>query len=673
MAPPSSMVAAAAAAAAHFHQQPPRSLHYPSFFGKSGVLPPSLLPDYPAVPASLAAAAVAAAAVASGAGPQTAPTTPTSAIPLTQVTPSAGGVETRPVSAAMPGSYGSPPPITSSDPTANECQLVDYRGHKVAAFIINGEPMLCLPQAFELFLKHLVGGLHTVYTKLKRLDIVPLVCNVEQVRILRGLGSIQPGVNRCKLLSVKEFDILYRDCTTARPGRPPKRAPGFTMNSSPDTLLKLKHSRMDSADMFENNAHIRDSLMEKSPLLSNGFNHSSHLNPLHYMALSHPAAAAQAAQAAALFGPAAAAGLPSLPSGATLPRSEPPQTQALIKPPHSVQHELMNRNAVWENCRAAYEDVVKQLESRLKNRQGEPERYNGGIFDLRPHDLSVNCGSPNGASPVLNLSKSGEGSNSEGHISNREEDEMDEDEEEKYSDTNEVDTSDAHQYNGNELVSAIPLTVDTDSDTGSKQLPHSSPVAAISCWTGQLPQAAANVMQQASAAIATGADGAGGDPLGSTEHLLRNIQGLLKVATDSARQKERQVNYEKAELKMGLLREKEVRQSLERKLVDEQKLRLVYQRRLKKERRFRRRLQERMGGPQRPQKGLSPSARQQIADSVHTTASTGQYMPVISEKGGEAAVMRSLAAKMEPAVSSPLALEARNVFYGAAPMFSPAT
>ena len=47
--------------------------------------------------------------------------------------------------------------------------------------------MLCLPQAFELFLKHLVGGLHTVYTKCKRLDIVPLVCNVEQVRVLRSV------------------------------------------------------------------------------------------------------------------------------------------------------------------------------------------------------------------------------------------------------------------------------------------------------------------------------------------------------------------------------------------------------------------------------------------------------------------------------------------------------
>lgn len=115
-----------------------------------------------------------------------------------------------------PRSYNSPPPISSSDPTANECKLVEYRGQKVAAFIISGDTMLCLPQAFELFLKHLVGGLHTVYTKLKRLDIVPLVCNVEQVRILRGLGAIQPGVNRCKLLSCKDFDILYRDCTTAR-------------------------------------------------------------------------------------------------------------------------------------------------------------------------------------------------------------------------------------------------------------------------------------------------------------------------------------------------------------------------------------------------------------------------------------------------------------------------
>ena len=37
-----------------------------------------------------------------------------------------------------------------------------------------------------------------------------------QVRILRGLGAIQPGVNRCKLLSCENFDVLYEDCTNSR-------------------------------------------------------------------------------------------------------------------------------------------------------------------------------------------------------------------------------------------------------------------------------------------------------------------------------------------------------------------------------------------------------------------------------------------------------------------------
>lgn len=119
--------------------------------------------------------------------------------------------------------YSTPPPVEST-PQNNECRLVEVHGHKIAAFTIHNEEYICLPQAFEIFLKHLVGGLHTVYTKLKRLSITPLVCNVEQVRTLRGLGSIQPGVNRCKLITRRDFESLYQDCTTSsRPGRPPKR------------------------------------------------------------------------------------------------------------------------------------------------------------------------------------------------------------------------------------------------------------------------------------------------------------------------------------------------------------------------------------------------------------------------------------------------------------------
>jgi len=109
--------------------------------------------------------------------------------------------------------------ISPNDPTANACKVVEFHGEKIAAFHIHGKTMLCLPQAFELFLKNLVGGLHTVYTKCKRLDIHPLVCNVEQVRVLRGLGAIQPGVNRCKLITDADFEELMKDCNTSRPPR----------------------------------------------------------------------------------------------------------------------------------------------------------------------------------------------------------------------------------------------------------------------------------------------------------------------------------------------------------------------------------------------------------------------------------------------------------------------
>ncbi|CAI5771688.1 Hypothetical predicted protein [Podarcis lilfordi] len=129
--------------------------------------------------------------------------------PAPSAAPSAGvGVPGKPV-------YSTPSPVENT-PQNNECKMVDLRGAKVASFTVEGCELICLPQAFDLFLKHLVGGLHTVYTKLKRLEITPVVCNVEQVRILRGLGAIQPGVNRCKLISRKDFETLYNDCTNAR-------------------------------------------------------------------------------------------------------------------------------------------------------------------------------------------------------------------------------------------------------------------------------------------------------------------------------------------------------------------------------------------------------------------------------------------------------------------------
>lgn len=159
--------------------------------------------------------------------------------------------------------YSTPPPVENT-PANNECRMVELRGSKVASFQINNEQFICLPQAFDLFLKHLVGGLHTVYTKLKRLSIQPVVCNVEQVRILRGKGAIQPGVNRCKLITKKDFETLYQDCTTAsRPGRPPKRYPMLpptdlsNHNHHGNNMTSQSNSMINPVDLFQHNKRFR--------------------------------------------------------------------------------------------------------------------------------------------------------------------------------------------------------------------------------------------------------------------------------------------------------------------------------------------------------------------------------------------------------------------------------
>ncbi len=152
--------------------------------------------------------------------------TPATLSPSPSVTPSGPSLfRSELLSSASPGIpigslphkpvYSTPSPVENT-PQNNECKMVEVRGAKLASFTVNGNELICLPQVFDLFLKHLVGGLHTVYTKLKRLEITPVVCNVEQVRVLRGLGAIQPGVNRCKLISRKNFEVLYNDCTNAR-------------------------------------------------------------------------------------------------------------------------------------------------------------------------------------------------------------------------------------------------------------------------------------------------------------------------------------------------------------------------------------------------------------------------------------------------------------------------
>ncbi|XP_049867808.1 dachshund homolog 2 isoform X5 [Pectinophora gossypiella] len=504
--------------------------------------------------------------------------------------------------------YGSPPPISTSDPSANECKLVDYRGQKVAAFIIQGDTMLCLPQAFELFLKHLVGGLHTVYTKLKRLDIVPLVCNVEQVRILRGLGAIQPGVNRCKLLSCKDFDVLYRDCTTARPGRPPKRASGVGLSLAATQFPghPFKKHRLENGDYspYENGHMSEMARMEKSPLLANGYNAPpTHLGPMGFM------------HQHALMSP----GMPH----PGVPRPD----GSIIKgqPMHNM--EALARSGIWENCRAAYEDIVKHLE-RLRDERGDMERV---MAMDKAREGSHNGSSP-GHSPVLNLSKSGSGDRDRPERGDRERGERGEGSASGRSSAASRRTPQPPRMPSQATAAASPRSHSDESDAPlSDQEDHNvkdeDDAADLSDGERELPTQASPTPVSYAATNATPppvpVDPSADTLVSSTETLLRNIQGLLKVAADNARQQERQISYEKAELKMDVLREREVKDNLERQLLDEQKMRVMYQKRLKKERKQRQAVQEQLESELK--------RRQKIEEALKQSGAPAEILRIVTE------------------------------------------
>lgn len=103
--------------------------------------------------------------------------------------------------------YNTQPSFVPSDPTENECKIVEYRGQKVAAFIIQGETMLCLPQAFDLFLKNLVGGLHTGYLS------ISLFCNRVKSLAFRAEKKVEKNFVQKKVKrqerQIKKIQLNY--------------------------------------------------------------------------------------------------------------------------------------------------------------------------------------------------------------------------------------------------------------------------------------------------------------------------------------------------------------------------------------------------------------------------------------------------------------------------------
>ncbi|XP_065585569.1 dachshund homolog 2 isoform X1 [Cyrtonyx montezumae] len=508
----------------------------------------------------------------------------------------------------------------------NECKMVDLHGVKVASFLVEGQELICLPQVFDLFLKHLVGGLHTVYTKLKRLDISPVVCTVEQVRILRGLGAIQPGVNRCKLITRKDFETLYNDCTNAssRPGRPPKRSLGVAIQENarllphgvpgllspglisptvfffpdlrtlffPDEtqikLTKLKTLQIQgltAAAMAEAMKLQKMKLMAMNSLHGSG---SQNGTESENEELNSNAGGSESSwdkdklQSPITTGSQHSIGHPTLSGQSSLGSAHPLSplqqnhllTNRIDLPFMMMPHPLlpvslppasvaMAMNQMNHLNTIANMAAAAQMHSPLS-------RAGASVIKERIQD------SP---SPAPSLEDSQRpGSHASSHQSSS------------------VSSSPSQLDNTPDRIAMLTNSregelIDQETGTSLKKMQKEKEEVQVAI---PIMKPTLDKVQLAGQALPPGfpAPFLFADGLSSVETLLTNIQGLLKVAVDNARVQEKQIQQEKKELKMELCRERELRESLERQLTAELQSRATIQKRLKKEKKAKRKLQE---------------------------------------------------------------------------------
>ncbi|XP_037614022.1 dachshund b isoform X2 [Sebastes umbrosus] len=482
------------------------------------------------------------------------------------------------------GALGSPGMVhTSSGSTVlcSECKLVEVHGVKVASFSVDGHELICLPQVFDLFLKHLVGGLHTVYTKLKRLDIAPVVCTVEQVRVLRGLGAIQPGVNRCKLISRKDFEILYQDCTSAssRPGRPPKRCSGAGIQESPRLLHPglpgllspnlLSHTGLTAAAMAE-----LQKLQKMKMMMSLQNGNESDNDDLH----SNTGGSECSWDKERLTSP---------PAG--VHGGGPGGGGGQVGPGGGAAGGGCGRGP---NIGALNQQQLQQQQQLLANRLDLP-------FMMMPHPLlpmglppasvAMAMSQMNHLNTIANMAAAAQQIHTHVHrapvIKERVCDSP--------SLSPSVDeTNTPLQSQPSSSASSSPERLGTFTPnsrlvSADADVAMTNPAAPIKKITKDKESSLAQALPPGFPAPFLFADG-----LSSVETLLTNIQGLLKVAVENARVQDKHIQAEKRELKMELYREREMRESLERQLTSELQSRASIQKRLKKEKKAKRKLQE---------------------------------------------------------------------------------
>ncbi|XP_053555326.1 dachshund homolog 2 isoform X1 [Bombina bombina] len=457
--------------------------------------------------------------------------------------------------------------------------------------------LLC-PKCLTCSSNTYVWGLHRWYTKLKRLDIAPVVCTVEQVRILRGLGAIQPGVNRCKLITRRDFETLYQDCTNAssRPGRPPKRSLGVAIQEnarllphgvpgllspgliSPTGLtaaamaeaMKLQKMKLiainslhgsgsqngteSENEELNSNAGGSESSWDKeklqSPITTSGSQHGlGHISMSGQSGLAgqHPLSPLQQNHLLANR-----LDLPfMMMPHPLLPVSLPPASVAM------AMNQMNHLNTIANMAAAA------QMHSPLS-------RVGASVIKERIQE------SPS-PSPSLEDTQR-PGSHASSHQSSS------------------VSSSPSQLDTITDRVALLPNCrdgdiTDQDNTNSIKKISKDKDDIQIAI---PIIKPALEKVQMSGQNLHHGfpAPFLFADGLSSVETLLTNIQGLLKVAVDNARVQEKQIQQEKKELKLELCRERELRETLERQLTAELQSRATIQKRLKKEKKAKRKLQE---------------------------------------------------------------------------------
>ncbi|XP_020820286.1 dachshund homolog 2 isoform X1 [Phascolarctos cinereus] len=544
----------------------------------------------------------------------------------------------------------------------NECKMVDLHGVKVASFLVEGQELICLPQVFDLFLKHLVGGLHTVYTKLKRLDITPVVCTVEQVRILRGLGAIQPGVNRCKLITRKDFETLYNDCTNAssRPGRPPKRSLGVAIQENARLLphgvpglispglisptgitaaamaeaMKLQKMKLMAMNSLHGGGSQNGTESENEELNSNAGGSESSWDKEKMQSPMTPGSQPNVGHA-------------TLPGQASLGSAHPlnplQQNHLLTNrldlpfmmmphpllpvtlPPASVamaMNQMNHLNTIANMAAAAqmHSPLTRAEASVIKERiQESPSPAPSLDEGLRPVSLeSSHHSSSMSSSPsqmdhiperfaLMSANREGEfadqdnGSNAKKH------------QKEKVLSFNQELFDDSQSlWGGKRSIRQGARPQDPYHQVWAPRQTEEVQVAMPIMKPGL------EKVQLAGQAVPAGFSSPFifADSLSSVETLLTNIQGLLKVALDNARVQEKQMQQEKKELRMELFRERELRETLERQLAVELQSRATIQKRLKKEKKAKRKLQEALEFESKRREQVEQALKQASTDTA---------------------------------------------------------